>query len=79
MFGKANFDGRSIQEIAFERPTGELIELRDEVAAAVAAVREGKQQGGATGEDGLWSAALCEAARESIRRSVEVSLASYSS
>ena len=68
------FDGQQIQDVALKRPTGEVFELQDEIAAVVRAVRDGEPLP-ATGEDGLWSVALCQAAQESIRRDAVVLLA----
>ena len=62
--------------MAFEKPTGELLELADEIAAFVHAVREG-QPPPCTGGDGRWSAMLCLAAEESVERQQEVMLADY--
>jgi myo-inositol 2-dehydrogenase / D-chiro-inositol 1-dehydrogenase len=63
----------SIQELTFDKPTGELLELADEVAAFVRAIQSG-QPPPCTGHDGRWSALLCLAAEESIRRGRELSL-----
>lgn len=68
--------GDSVQEMTFEKPTGELLELADEIAAFVHAVREG-QPAPCTGSDGRWSAMLCLAAEESVQRRQEVLLADY--
>src|SRR5262245_54162694 len=59
--------GDSIQELKFERPTGELLELADEIASFVHAIREG-QSPPCTGDDGRRSVMLCLAAEESVRR-----------
>jgi len=68
--------GDSIEQMSFEKSTGELLELADEVAAFVHAIQTG-QQPPCTGEDGRWSALLCLAAEESVRRGQELTLADY--
>lgn len=64
------FDGEEVHQIELKRRTGELVDLEDEIAMAVGAVRDGRAPT-ATGEDGYWSVALCEAAGESIRKGAE--------
>ncbi len=54
-----------IVEIDLPPPTGELYELEQEVASMVRAIRDDAPVF-ATGEDGAWSIALCEAAQKSI-------------
>jgi myo-inositol 2-dehydrogenase/D-chiro-inositol 1-dehydrogenase len=66
----------SIQEVTFEKATGELLELADEIEAFVHAIREG-QNPPCSATDGRWSALLCLAAEESIRQSKEIQLADY--
>ena len=68
----------SIEEMTFDKPTGELLELADEVAAFVRAIQTG-QPSPCTGRDGRWSAFLCLAAEESVRQGRELSLAQYAS
>src|SRR5262245_7994924 len=68
--------GEAIQEMTFERLTGELLELADEVAAFVHSIQTG-QPPPCTGDDGRWSALLCLAAEESVRQQKELSLADY--
>jgi predicted dehydrogenase/6-phosphogluconolactonase/glucosamine-6-phosphate isomerase/deaminase len=70
-----HFDGKTVHEIPLERPTGELFELEDEIAAVVQAVRR-ERPPPATGEDGLRAVALCEAAQRSITVGKVVSLSS---
>ena len=52
-------------EVPIARPSGEVYELVDEVAAVVRAVREGTAVP-CDGRDGWWSAAMCLKAAESI-------------
>ena len=54
-----------IAEVPIERPSGEVYELVDEVAAVVAAVRDGTAVP-CTGEDGLRAVAMCLKAAASI-------------
>jgi len=63
----------STQELTFDKPTGELLELADEIAAFVRSVQS-SQKPPCTGHDGRWSTLLCLAAEESIRRGRELSL-----
>jgi myo-inositol 2-dehydrogenase/D-chiro-inositol 1-dehydrogenase len=64
-FGLKHFKGQEIVDIPFDRPTGELFELEDQIAAMVRAVRDGGPLA-ATGEDGRWSVLLCVAAQKSV-------------
>lgn len=57
--------GEDISEVAFTRPTGELLELADQIDAMVRAVRDGVPPP-CTGEDGRWSTLLCLAAEQSV-------------
>jgi myo-inositol 2-dehydrogenase/D-chiro-inositol 1-dehydrogenase len=66
----------SVQELTFDKPTGELLELADEVAAFVQAIQSGKSPP-CSGNDGRWSALLCLAADESLRAGQEQSLSGY--
>jgi myo-inositol 2-dehydrogenase / D-chiro-inositol 1-dehydrogenase len=66
----------TIEEVAFEKSTGELLELADEVAAFVQSIQTG-QPPPCTGRDGRWSALLCLAAEESARQGRELSLTEY--
>ena len=65
-----------ITQMTFEKPTGELLELADEVAAFVTAIQTG-QPPPCRGEDGRWSTLLCLAAAESIQQQRELMLADY--
>lgn len=66
----------AVEEMAFEKATGELLELADEIVAFIQAIREG-QSPPCTATDGRWSALLCLAAEESIRQSKEILLTDY--
>jgi myo-inositol 2-dehydrogenase/D-chiro-inositol 1-dehydrogenase len=62
-----------VHEVTFDKPTGELLELADEIAAFVRSIQTG-QPPPCTGADGRWSTLLCLAAEESVRQGREVSL-----
>ena len=62
------FDGENLEEVKMARHSGEVFELREEIAQCVTMVRHGTPPI-ATGMDGLWSAGLCLVAEESIRQS----------
>lgn len=57
--------GDQVREVPFEKPTGELLELADQIAAVTRSVREGTPPP-CTGNDGRWSAKLCLAAQRSV-------------
>ncbi len=61
------FDGENLENVKIEKHSGEVFELREEIAQCIQMVRTGKKPA-ATGEDGLWSAGLCLVAEESIRQ-----------
>ncbi len=61
------FDGENLEHVAIKKPSGEVFELREEIARCVQMVR-GEAAPAASGEDGLWSAGLCLVAEESIRQ-----------
>ncbi|TDU81456.1 myo-inositol 2-dehydrogenase/D-chiro-inositol 1-dehydrogenase [Prosthecobacter fusiformis] len=61
------FDGENLEEVKLEKHSGEVFELREEIAQCVEMVRTGKPPV-ASGMDGLWSAGLCLVAEESIRQ-----------
>lgn len=61
------FDGEKLENVKIEKHSGEVFELREEIAQCIAMVRTGRKPA-ATGEDGLWSAGLCLVAEESIRQ-----------
>jgi myo-inositol 2-dehydrogenase/D-chiro-inositol 1-dehydrogenase len=57
--------GDMLSDVPLDKPSGEVYELVDEVAAVVRAVRDGTPVP-CTGEDGLWSVAMGLKAAESI-------------
>ena len=57
--------GDDVTEMQFDKPTGELLELADEVAAMVHCIRTGAIPP-CTGNDGRWSTLLCLAAERSV-------------
>ncbi len=61
------FDGESIENVVIETHSGEVFELREEIATCIKMVR-GQCEPAASGVDGLWSAGLCLIAEESIRQ-----------
>jgi myo-inositol 2-dehydrogenase/D-chiro-inositol 1-dehydrogenase len=58
--------GDQWEEVPIVKPSGEVYELVDEVAAVTRAVRDGTAVP-CSGEDGRWSVAMCLAAEESLR------------
>jgi myo-inositol 2-dehydrogenase/D-chiro-inositol 1-dehydrogenase len=54
-----------VHEMRFDKPTGELLELADQIAAMVRSVREGAPVP-CTATDGRWSTLLCLAAQRSV-------------
>ena len=58
--------GEQVQQVAIDRPSGEVYELVDQMAIFIRAVREGTPVL-CSGEDGWWSTAMCLKAAESIR------------
>lgn len=61
------FDGEQLVDVKLEKHSGEVFELREEIAQCLRMVR-GESHTLATGLDGLWSAGLCLVAEESIRQ-----------
>ncbi len=61
------FDGEKLEEVKLTKHSGEVFELREEIARCIDMVRTGAAPA-ATGRDGLWSAGLCLLAEESIRQ-----------
>ena len=70
------FDGTTLEDKKLTHHSGEVFELRQEIAMCVQCVREGSRPI-ATGDDGMWSAGLCLAAEESVRRGKEVNLKEF--
>lgn len=61
------FDGETLRELPIAKASGEVFELREEIAQAIRMAR-GESHHLATARDGLWSAGLCLLAEESIRQ-----------
>lgn len=70
------FDGKVIEDIQMTQKSGEVFELREEIAMCVRCIREGTAPI-ATGMDGLWSTALCLAAEQSIETGKTVNLQEF--
>ena len=68
------FDGEKLEEVSLARQSGEVFELREQIARCVAMVRDGTPPA-AGALDGLWSAGLCLVAEESIRQHRPLSVA----
>jgi myo-inositol 2-dehydrogenase/D-chiro-inositol 1-dehydrogenase len=66
--------GDTVETVPIEKPSGEVYELVDEVAATVRAVQTGSPVP-CTGADGLWSVRMCLKAAESLSTGAPVSLA----
>lgn len=60
------FDGQKLEDVKLARHSGEVFELREEIARCIRMVR-GETEPAASGRDGLWSTALCLIAEDSIR------------
>ena len=60
----------------FTKPTGELLELADEVAAVARCVRNGTPPP-CTGVDGRWSTLLCLAAEHAVEREAPVAIKDF--
>lgn len=61
------FNGEKLEDVPLVKQSGEVFELRSEIARCVEMVR-GEGEPPASGEDGLWSTGLCLVAEESIRQ-----------
>jgi myo-inositol 2-dehydrogenase/D-chiro-inositol 1-dehydrogenase len=59
------FANDTLENVQIEKHSGEVFELREEIAMCVRMVR-GEGMPIASGEDGLWSAGLCLAAEQSV-------------
>lgn len=66
--------GDTVETVPIVKPSGEVYELVDEIAAVVRAVQTGSPVP-CTGEDGLWSVRMCLKAAESLTTGAPVSLA----
>jgi myo-inositol 2-dehydrogenase/D-chiro-inositol 1-dehydrogenase len=60
------FDGSQLTDVRIEKHSGEVFELRTQIDRCVQMSARGRAS--ANGRDGLWSAALCLLAEESIRQ-----------
>jgi myo-inositol 2-dehydrogenase/D-chiro-inositol 1-dehydrogenase len=70
------FDGEKLDEMKLTHHSGEVFELREEIAMCVRCVRDGAPPA-ASGEDGLHSVALCLAAVDSIRKGGQIELVKF--
>jgi myo-inositol 2-dehydrogenase/D-chiro-inositol 1-dehydrogenase len=75
-FGLSYGLGDDVTEVTFEKSTGELLELADEIAAMIRCVREGVAPP-CTAIDGRWSTILCLAAEESVVAGKPVSIEDF--
>jgi myo-inositol 2-dehydrogenase/D-chiro-inositol 1-dehydrogenase len=75
-FALQHFDGQEVREIKLSEPAGEVFELEREIALVTKAVGE-EGPLAATGEDGLWSVALCQAARRSVEQGTPVAVRDF--
>lgn len=66
-----HFDGAHVVEVPVPTAPGEVFELAEEIAGLAEAVRTG-QPPRVTGDDGLWSVAMCRKAQESVDTGVVV-------
>jgi len=69
--------GDDVHELRFDRPTGELLELADQIAAFARCVQTGEPPP-CTGLDGRWSTLMCLAAEQSVAEGTLVSFAAFS-
>lgn len=60
-----HFDGETVVAVPVPTAAGEVYELAEEIAGMAEAVRSGRPPR-VTGEDGLWSVAMCLKAQESV-------------
>lgn len=60
-----HFDGEKVVDVEVPKAAGEVYELAEEIAGMAEAVRGGAAPR-ATGDDGLWSVAMCLKAQESV-------------
>ncbi len=65
--------GETLSDVPIDKQSGEVYELVEEVAAVARAVRDGAPVP-CTGEDGLWSVAMCLKAAESLESGRPVQL-----
>jgi myo-inositol 2-dehydrogenase/D-chiro-inositol 1-dehydrogenase len=70
------FDGKEVEEVKMAQKSGEVFELREEIAMCVRCIHDGTAPI-ATGRDGLWSTALCLAAEQSVETGKTVNLQEF--
>ena len=70
------FDGKEVEEVKMAQKSGEVFELREEIAMCVRCIHDGTAPA-ATGHDGLWSTALCLAAEQSVETGKTVNLQEF--
>jgi myo-inositol 2-dehydrogenase/D-chiro-inositol 1-dehydrogenase len=75
-FSLERFDGQEVKEVTLAEPAGEVFELEREIAMVTRAVGEGGPLT-ASGEDGLWSVALCQAAHRSVELGTPVAVQDF--
>jgi len=67
-----HFDGEKVADVPIPTASGEVYELAEEIAGMAEACRSGRPPR-VTGEDGLWSVAMCLKAQESVDTGAVVS------
>ncbi|MEX2169538.1 MAG: Gfo/Idh/MocA family oxidoreductase [Pirellulales bacterium] len=72
-FSLRAFNGGEVMEVPITKSTGEVFELREQIADIMRAVRDG-QPLAVRGEDGLASVALCLGAQKSVQTGQPVSM-----
>ena len=66
VFGlRYSLDHETVQEVPFEKVTGEIVELEQQIEALVRSIREGAPPV-ADADDGRWAVLLCLAAQQSV-------------
>lgn len=73
-FSLCAFNGTDVVDVPIESDSGEVFELREQIARVVRAIHGGEPVA-ASGTDGLWSVAMCLAARKSVESGQPVLLA----
>lgn len=71
-FSLTHFDGEHTRDIPISAPSGEVFELKHQIAAVASAIRNGTPVP-ASGVDGRWSVAMCLRAQESVKTGKVVS------
>ena len=66
VFGlRYSLDHQTVEEVPFQKATGEIVELEQQIEALVRSIREGAPPV-ADAEDGRWAVLLCLAAQQSV-------------